>query len=66
MLLQIYGHKNLALIPEFQVTYLYNDLGVFIAAQFPNSDPSKYPLMEMFAPVEVNIEPGDAIFIPIG
>jgi hypothetical protein len=32
MLLQIDGHKNLALIPEFQVPYIFDEHDVFIGA----------------------------------
>lgn len=66
MLLQMYGRKKVTLIPAYQVPYLYNEKGVFSTAQFPNFDRNRHPLMEKLTPMEVIIEPGDAIFIPIG
>lgn len=66
MLIQIHGRKKVTLIPAFQVPLIYNDLGVFSAADFPEFDASKHPLMKQVTPVVVEIGPGDALFIPIG
>ncbi len=66
MLVQIYGRKKVTLIPAFQVPWLYNDKGVFSAADYPNFDPKRHPHMRKITPVEVVIQPGEAIFIPIG
>lgn len=66
MLVQIFGRKKVTLIPSWQVPYLYNDKGVFSSANFPEFDTSRHPLMKKVEPVEVEIGPGDAIFIPIG
>jgi ribosomal protein L16 Arg81 hydroxylase len=45
---------------------LYNDKGVFSAADFPNLDEKRHPLMKNITPMEVVIGPGEALFIPIG
>lgn len=66
MLVQIYGNKKVTLIPAWQVPWLYNDVHVFSKVDFPNVDLSKHPMMEHVTPVELTIEPGDALFIPIG
>lgn len=66
MLVQIYGRKKVTLIPAFQVPWLYNDKGVFSAANYPNFDPKRHPHIAKITPVEIVIEPGEAIFIPIG
>lgn len=65
MLVQVYGAKKVTLIPAWQVPFLYNDLHVYSEVDFPNFDLKKHPLMEHVTPVEVTIEPGDALFIPI-
>lgn len=65
-LLQIAGRKEVQLIPALQTPYVYNDTGVFSAAQFPNFDESRYPLMKKVKPVTVVLAPGEALFIPIG
>ena len=66
MLVQIYGRKKVTLIPALQVSSLYNDKGVYSATDFPDIDMKKHPLMENATPMEIIIEPGDALFIPIG
>lgn len=65
MLVQIYGRKKVTLIPAWQVPWLYNDKGVYTAANFPDFDKDKHPHMSKATPVEVILEAGDAIFIPI-
>ena len=65
MLVQVYGTKKVTLIPAWQVPFLYNDLHVYSEVDFPNFDLKKHPLMEHVTPVEVTIEAGDALFIPI-
>lgn len=66
MLVQIYGRKKITLIPALQVPWLYNDKGVFSAADFPNFDVQRHPHMQNITPVEVTIGPGESLFIPIG
>jgi aminoglycoside phosphotransferase len=66
MLVQIMGRKKVTLIPAWQVPWLYNDKGVFSAADFPRFDEKRHPLMKNITPMEVTIGPGDALFIPIG
>ena len=66
MLVQIYGRKKVTLIPALQVSSLYNDKGVYSATDFPDVDMKKHPLMENTTPIEVIINPGDSLFIPIG
>lgn len=66
MLVQISGRKKVTLIPSKQVMSLYNVVGVFSAADFPNTDFKKHPLMKNITSVDVIIGPGDSLFIPIG
>jgi hypothetical protein len=66
MLIQVYGRKKVTLIPALQTPQLYNDVGVFSAAAFPDFDAQRHPLMKHARPVEVEIGPGDALFIPVG
>jgi len=66
MLVQVYGSKKVTLIPAWQVPWLYNDLHVYSEVNFPNFDLKKHPLMQHVTPVEVTIDAGDALFIPIG
>lgn len=66
MLVQILGRKKVTLIPAWQVPFLYNDKGVYSAANYPDFDEKRHPLMRNLTPLEIIIHPGDAIFIPIG
>ncbi|WP_162230751.1 cupin-like domain-containing protein [Marinagarivorans algicola] len=66
MLLQVYGRKKITLIPAFQVPNVYNDSHVYSAVDFPNVDLERYPKMSGVTPLEVILNPGEAIFIPIG
>lgn len=66
MLVQIMGRKKVTLIPAWQVPWLYNDKGVFSAADFPDFDDRRHALMKNITPIEVLVGPGDALFIPIG
>ncbi|WP_053981904.1 cupin-like domain-containing protein [Marinagarivorans algicola] len=66
MLVQIYGRKKITLIPAMQVPWLYNDKGVYSQVDFLNCDERKFPDMKNAKPVEVILNPGEAIFIPIG
>ncbi|MBU5616542.1 cupin-like domain-containing protein [Psychrobacter sp. TAE2020] len=66
MLVQVYGSKKVTLIPAWQVPWMYNDSHVFSQVDFPKIDLNTHPLMQYVTPVEVTIEAGDALFIPIG
>jgi SAM-dependent methyltransferase len=66
MVVQILGRKKVTLIPAWQVPFLYNDKGVFSAADFPDFDAKRYPNMSKITPVDVIIGPGESLFIPIG
>lgn len=66
MLVQIYGRKRVTLIPALQVPWLYNDKGVFSAADYPKFDEKRHPLIKNVTPVELILNPGEALFIPIG
>lgn len=66
MLVQIYGEKKITLIPALQVPSLYNDTGVFSAADYPKTDFKRHPAMRDITPLEVLLRPGESLFIPIG
>lgn len=66
MLVQILGRKRVTLIPALQVPLVYNDVGVFSAADFPNFDMKRHPAMKNATPIELLLQPGEALFIPVG
>ncbi|MGB3534886.1 MAG: cupin-like domain-containing protein [Microcoleaceae cyanobacterium] len=66
MLAQVMGRKKIKLFPPQQTPFLYNQVGVFSKVDPENSDPVKYPLFKQAKPIEVILEPGEVIFIPVG
>ncbi|MCP5334805.1 MAG: cupin-like domain-containing protein [Oceanospirillaceae bacterium] len=66
MLVQVYGRKKLTLIPAFQVSHLYNDTHVYSATDFPEIDVKRFPKMKNVTQIEMILNPGEAVFIPIG
>lgn len=65
MLVQIYGSKKVTLIPAWQVPWVYNDMHVYSEVGFPKYDLKTHPLMQHITPIEIILEAGDALFIPI-
>ncbi|MGF1491028.1 MAG: cupin-like domain-containing protein [Microcoleaceae cyanobacterium] len=66
MLAQVRGRKRILLVPPQQTPYLYNHLGVFSEVDVTQPDYQKYPLFRNVKPIEVILEPGEVIFIPVG
>ncbi len=68
MLVQIYGRKKVTLVPALQVPYLYNDKGVYSEIYNPNDkrEEERYPLLKQVTTLEYILQPGEALFIPIG
>jgi len=69
LFIQVYGRKHVLLIPAMQVPYLYNNSDKYprngdFGAWAP--DPERYPNVSHVTPIEVDIGPGDALFIPVG
>lgn len=66
MFLQVYGRKRFFLVPPLQTPYLYNQTAVFSPVDLRNIDTEKYPLATQATPIELILEPGDTLFIPLG
>ncbi len=66
MLAQVLGRKKIKLFPPQQTPFLYNQVGVFSKIDPENPDLEKYPLFKQAKPLEVILEPGEVIFIPVG
>ena len=66
ILVQVYGRKKFTLIPAFQVQHLYNDSHVYSATDFPVIDEMSFPNMKNVTPIELILNPGEAVCIPIG
>ncbi len=62
----VYGRKRWRLISPHQTPYLYNYVGVFSKVDCENPDYQKYPLFKNVKMIEVVLEPGEIIFVPVG
>lgn len=63
---QIYGRKLWRIISPDQTPFLYNYQTVFSQVDLENPDYYRYPLFKKVKILEVILEPGEMIFIPIG
>ncbi len=63
---QVYGRKVWKIIPPYFTHRLYNYRGVFSEVDLENPDYEKYPLFHQVPIIEVTLNPGDAIFMPVG
>lgn len=66
MLAQVLGRKRILLIPPRQTPFIYNHVGVFSQVDPENPDLKKYPLYNNIKPIELILQPGEVIFIPVG
>jgi ribosomal protein L16 Arg81 hydroxylase len=66
MVAQIIGRKRFTLIPPEQTPYLYNELSVYSQVDCRNPDYSRHPLYRQVTSVDIVLEPGELLFIPVG
>ena len=66
LLAQVMGRKRVTLIPSFETELVYNHVGVYSEVDCEAPDYEKYPLFREVSRVDVILEPGQALFIPVG
>jgi ribosomal protein L16 Arg81 hydroxylase len=66
LFVQIKGRKRIRLIPSYQIPFVYNEVGVFSEVDLENVDATRHPLASMADEIDITLEPGDALFIPVG
>lgn len=66
LFIQVMGRKRFRLIPSLQAHRVYNDVGVYSQVDPDDTDLSVYPLFAGVQPIELVIEPGQALLIPVG
>lgn len=66
LLAQVLGRKLVTMIPSFQTPLMYNRIGVYSDVTYEAPDYDLYPLFRNAIPIEVLLEPGQALFIPVG
>ena len=63
---QVYGRKLVSLISPDESPWLYNELGVFSEVDFENPDFEVHPLYQHVDRIEVEMNPGEILFLPVG
>jgi len=64
--IQVYGRKHVRLVPAMQVPYMYNNDFVYSDVDLQNPDFNLYPDFAKATVMEIEVGPGDGLFIPIG
>lgn len=62
---QIVGRKRWRFIPAMQTPLLYNFNSVFSPIDIDNPDLDRYPLFKDATILDVTVQPGEAIFLPL-
>jgi len=66
ILAQVYGRKQIILISPDQTHRIYNEIGVYSEVDCENPDYEKHPLFREVQRLQVILEPGEALFLPVG
>lgn len=66
LIVQVIGSKRFTLIDPLRTGYVYNDYGVYSAVDVADPDYARFPLFKYANPVSIILEPGEALFIPVG
>ncbi|WP_257456491.1 cupin-like domain-containing protein [Archangium lipolyticum] len=66
LLSQVLGRKHFKLVPSFQPHRVYPRHGTFSHVDVSNPDTTRHPAFQEADMVEVVLEPGEMIFIPVG
>jgi hypothetical protein len=66
MVAQIYGRKRFTLLCPEDTPYVYNEVGVYSEVDCKNPDYTRHPWYQYATPVQVVLNPGEVLFIPVG
>jgi hypothetical protein len=66
LFVQVVGRKRITLISPLQGHRVYNDLGVYSEVDPDHPDEGRHPRFREVRAAEVLLDPGDALFIPVG
>jgi hypothetical protein len=66
LLTQVCGRKRVILVSPTRTHCVYNDLSVYSKVNAADPDLERHPAFRDAHPVEVILNPGDALFIPVG
>ena len=63
---QVIGRKRWRFVSPLQTPLLYNRMGVYSPIDLNAPDYERYPLLRQARVLEVVLEPGDTLFLPLG
>ena len=66
LFVQIHGRKKFRLVPALQVPYIYNKVHVFSEMNLLKPDVKMYPEFANATPIDVIVNPGDCLYVPVG
>jgi LPS sulfotransferase NodH len=66
LMAQVSGRKHVKLIPADQWPFVYNRVGVFSDVDCENPDLSRWPEFRNATVIDVVLEPGEVLFMPVG
>ena len=66
LMAQVYGRKRITLIPSNELHLVYSLRGTFSRVDCETPDYDRYPLFRDVTAIEVILEPGEVLFLPVG
>lgn len=63
---QVYGRKRVKIVSAPHLPFVYNDLHCFSAVDAEAPDPTQHPAYQQARVLEVDLGPGDLLFLPVG
>lgn len=63
---QIYGRKRVQIIAPYDIEHVYNERGDYSNVDLDNIDYDKFPLMRDVSIIDVDLQPGEFILLPLG
>jgi Cupin-like domain len=66
LMTQVYGHKTVLLISPDQTHRVYNHVGVYSEVDPEQPDYERFPRYRQVDVMRADLEPGDALFLPVG
>jgi ribosomal protein L16 Arg81 hydroxylase len=63
---QVRGRKHIKLISAFNLPYVYNNLHCYSQVDMTNIDYARFPLLRNARIMDVILEPGELLFLPVG